>query len=61
MDIGGRANPSIVSLKQRVWGLCAPKTLWGYLILFSTKIPYNARLEYFKAKFIRSSNVNGVN
>ena len=30
----------------------------GYLILFSTKIPYNARLRYFLAKFI---NLNGVN
>ena len=33
VDIEGGANPSIVSLKQGVWGAM------GYLILDSTKIP----------------------
>ena len=33
----------------------------GFLFLFSTKIPYNARLECFEAKFIRFSNLNGIN
>ena len=29
VDIEGWAKPSIVSLKQGVWGLCPPWTLWG--------------------------------
>ena len=44
MDVRGGANHYIVSLKQGVWG-CSPLEAMGYLILFSTKIPYNARLE----------------
>ena len=47
MDIGGGANPSIVSLKQGVWGQCPPEAM-GYLILFSFTNPYNAGLECFK-------------
>ena len=45
----GETNPSVVSLKQGVWG-CSPPEAMGYLTLFSTKIPYNARLQ---AKFIK--------
>ena len=33
----------------------------GHVILFSTKIPFNARLECFKAKFVRFLNFNDVN
>ena len=40
----GKANPSIVCLKQGSGGLCPPEAM-GYLILFSTKIPCNARLQ----------------
>ena len=43
VDIEGGANPSIVSLKQGVWGRSHPEAM-GYLILDSTKIPKNARL-----------------
>ena len=43
MDIEGGANPSIVFLKQGVWGHSPPEAI-GYLILDSTKIPKNARL-----------------
>ena len=43
VDIEGGANPSIVSLKQGVWGRNPPEAM-GYLILDSTKIPKNARL-----------------
>ena len=57
MYIGDRANRSIVSMKQGVWGAQPPEAI-GYLLLFSTKIPYNARLE---TKFIRFSNFNGAN
>ena len=38
------ANHSIISLKQGVWG-CSLQEAMGYLILFSTKIPYNAKLD----------------
>ena len=48
MDIGGGANPSIVSLKQ---GSRGHTEAMGYLILLSTKIPYNPRLVCFQAKF----------
>ena len=44
VDIEGGANPSIVSLKQGVWGAQPPRSYMGYLILDSTKIPKNARL-----------------
>ena len=44
VDIEGGANPSIVSLKQGVWGAQPPLEAMGYLILDSTKIPKNARL-----------------
>ena len=54
------AKPSIVSLKQGSGG-APPMDVMGYLILLSAKIPYNARLESFTAKFIRFSNLNGVN
>ena len=40
----GGANPNIVSPKL---GGSAPPEAMGYLTLFSTKIPYNARLECF--------------
>ena len=42
----GGANPSIVPLKQGVWGAQPPEAM-GCLILFSAKIPYDARLECF--------------
>ena len=44
VDIEGGANPSIVSLKQGVWGAQPPRSYMGYLLLDSTKIPKNARL-----------------
>ena len=40
VDIEGGANPSIVSLKQGVWGAAPPRS-YG---VDSTKIPKNARL-----------------
>ena len=46
VDIGGGANTNIISLKQGVWKYSPPEAM-VYLILFSTKIPCNARLECF--------------
>ena len=48
----------VLYLGSRGSGGHIPPEAMGYLILFSTKIPYNARL---KSKFIKFLNLNGLN
>ena len=48
VDAVGRGYPSIIFLKQGVWGYSFPEAM-RYLILCNTKIPYNVSLECFQA------------